>query len=268
MSNRIDIKFKELREAGQIALISFLTTGFPDVKTSQELAQAILESGSDMLELGIPFSDPLADGRTIQKTNLHALEQGVNIATSLNMLRSLRSKGVASPVIFMGYYNPFLRYGLNKFAQDASAAGLDGIIVPDLPSEEALPFKQACNKGNIHLIPLLAPTSTDQRIAKACEQANGFIYCVSLTGVTGARKQLAPGLEEFVGRIRHHTDLPIAVGFGVSNPQHVDTISQFADGVIFASALLDTIDKSPRDQVLQEATNFVSSLRTSTRSRS
>lgn len=268
MTNRIDIKFKQLKEAGQTALISFLTTGFPDVKTSQELAQAILESGSDMLELGVPFSDPLADGRTIQKTSFHALNQGVNITSALSILKGLRGKGVTSPIIFMGYYNPFLRYGTKKFIQDASSAGLDGIIVPDLPPEEAGPFKQACNQKKIYLIPLLAPTSTDQRIAKACEQANGFIYCVSLTGVTGARKQLASGLEEFVSRIRQHTDLPIVVGFGVSNSQHVETISRFADGVIFASALLDIIDKAPRDQMLQEATKFVSTLRASARNRS
>lgn len=268
MTNRIDIKFKQLKETRQTALISFLTAGFPDIKTSQELAQAILKSGSDMLELGIPFSDPLADGRTIQKTSFHALSQGVNITSSLGILKGLREEGVTSPIIFMGYYNPFLRYGTKKFIQDASSAGLDGIIVPDLPPEEASQFKQACNKKNIYLIPLLAPTSTDQRIAKACEQANGFIYCVSVTGVTGARKQLSAGLEEFVNRIRQHTDLPIVVGFGVSNPHHVDTISRFADGVIFASALLDIIDKAPRDQMLQEATNFVSTLRSSAKNRS
>ena len=168
----------------------------------------------------------------------------------------------------MGYYNPFLQYGTERFGRDAAAAGLDGVIVPDLPPEEAGPFKEACNREGIHLIPLLAPTSTDQRIAQACKQANGFIYCVSLTGVTGARQQLAPGLRALVGRIRRHTDLPVVVGFGVSKREHVEAIGRFADGAAFGSALLDAIDRSPKERVLQTATEFIASLRTSNGKRS
>ncbi|MDP6402593.1 MAG: tryptophan synthase subunit alpha, partial [SAR202 cluster bacterium] len=207
MTNRIDVRLKELREAGETALAPFVTIGFPDVETSENLVEVIAQSGGDMLELGIPFSDPLADGLTVQKASFRALENGVSVTTSLEVLRRLRGRGVEAPLIFMGYFNPFLRYGTERFVGDAAEAGLDGIIVPDLPPEEAGPFKKLCESRGIYLVPLLAPTSTDERIAQACKGANGFIYCVSLTGVTGARQELSSGLSDMVGRIRRHTDL-------------------------------------------------------------
>ena len=262
MANRIDIKLQEVKGAGNTALVPFITIGFPDVETSEDLAEVILESGGDMLELGIPFSDPLADGPTIQKTSFHALEHGVNLRSSLAVLGHLRERGVEAPLIFMGYYNPFLRYGVEQFVGDAADAGLDGVIVPDLPPEEAGPFRKLCEKRDIYLIPLLAPTSTDQRIAQACKDAKGFIYCVSLTGVTGARRDLASDLPEFVGRIRRHTDLPVMVGFGVSRREHMESIGSFADGAVVASALLDAIAKVPKQRMLQTAREFVKGLRT------
>ena len=268
MVNRIDIKLRALREAGQTALVPFVTIGFPDVSTSEALAEVILDAGADMLELGIPFSDPLADGPTVQKTSFRALNQGVNIPTSLEAVRNLREKGTEAPLIFMGYYNPFLRYGAERFAQGAVDAGLDGLIVPDLPPEEAGPFKEVCEKRGIYLIPLLAPTSTDRRIAQACKEANGFIYCVSLTGVTGERQRLASGLPDLVGSIRRQTDLPVVVGFGVSKREHVEAIGRFADGAVVASALLNAIDRAPKDRVLQTAREFVIGLRTSSDKRS
>ncbi len=261
MTNRIDVRLKELREAGETALAPFVTIGFPDVETSENLVEVIAQSGGDMLELGIPFSDPLADGLTVQKASFRALENGVSVTTSLEVLRRLRGRGVEAPLIFMGYFNPFLRYGTERFVGDAAEAGLDGIIVPDLPLEEAGPFKKLCESRGIYLVPLLAPTSTDERIAQACKGANGFIYCVSLTGVTGARQELSSGLSDMVGRIRRHTDLPVLVGFGVSSREHVTEIGRFADGAVVASALLDAIDRSTAEQVLETASEFVRKLK-------
>ena len=263
MVNRIDTKLQSLKRAEQTALAPFLTVGFPDIETSELLAEAILESGADMLELGIPFSDPLAEGPTVQKSSFQALKNGVTVRVSLEVLRRLRGKGVNAPLIFMGYFNPFLRYGVEAFIRDASDAGLDGLIVADQPAEEAGPFNEICRRHGIYLIPLLAPTSPDERIAQACKQADGFIYCVSLTGVTGARRALGSGLPELVGRIRRHTDLPILIGFGVSTREHMESISQFADGALVGSALLDAIDKSPSEHVLQTARDFVRGLKPS-----
>ncbi|MCI0439506.1 MAG: tryptophan synthase subunit alpha [Chloroflexi bacterium] len=261
MPNRIDTKLEQIKASGQKALVPWVTVGFPDVKTSEEIAKAILESGGDMLEIGIPFSDPLADGPTIQMASFRALQQGVTLHTSLEVLRNLRKRGVDAPLIFMGYYNPYMRYGLEKFVEDAADAGLDGMIVPDLPPEEAGPFKEILERRGVYLIPLLAPTSTDQRIADACKVARGFIYCVSLAGVTGARQVLASGLSALVARIRRHTDLPVLVGFGISQREHVEEISKFADGAVVASALLNAIDQAPEGRKTQAARDFIKSLK-------
>ncbi len=262
--NRIDRRFRELRGSGQKALVPFVTIGFPDVETSLALADAILQAGADMLELGIPFSDPLADGPTIQRTSYQALKQGVNLRTCLDVLRRLRARRSDAPLVFMGYFNPFLRYGLERFVAEAASAGLDGTIVPDLPPEESGPFQRLCQQHGIYLIPLLAPTSTDYRIAMACKEARGFIYCVSLTGVTGARQQLATGLSDLVSRIRRHTSLPVLVGIGISRPEHVRAASAFADGAVVGSALLDAVDRAPREQAVDTAREFVKALKAAT----
>ena len=262
MANRIDIRLGKLRRLRRPALAPFVTIGFPDVETSIALAKTILDAGGDMLELGVPFSDPLADGPTIQKTSYVALEHGVTVGVALDVLARVREGDPDAPLIFMGYLNPFLRYGLERFSRDAAAAGLDGIIVADLPTEESGPFKKMCEDQGIYLIPLLAPTSPDERIARACKDAHGFIYCVGVTGVTGARKDLSAGLAGLVERIRKHTDLPVLVGFGISRREHVEAVGRFADGAVVASALLDAIDKSPREQALKTAQEFVERLRT------
>ena len=261
MANRIDEKLSALKSAGATALVPFITVGFPDVETSEELAKAVLDAGGDMLELGVPFSDPVADGPTIQMTSFRALEQGANVRTSINVVRNLRSAGVTSPLIFMGYLNPFLHYGIERFARDASEAGLDGIIIPDLPPEEAEPYLTALERHGIYLIPLLAPTSTAERIAQACKHAKGFIYCVSLTGVTGARQTTSGGISDLVNAIRGQTDLPVLVGFGVSKREHVETIGQFADGAVVGSALLNAVNDSPPGESVEAARAFVKNLR-------
>jgi tryptophan synthase alpha chain len=261
LPNRIDTTLANAREAGRSALGPYITVGYPDVPTSTDIAEAVLESGADMLELGIPFSDPLAEGPTIQKSSFHALQQGVTMNASLDVLRDLRQRGVDSPLIFMGYINPFLAYGMERFARDAAAAGLDGVILPDLPAEESTLFADILEENGIYLVPLLAPTSSDTRIERACSRARGFIYCVSLTGVTGARSELRQGIEDMVGRVRQFTDLPLMVGFGISRREHVESVSRFADGVMVGSALIDAIGNAPEGGAVEAARELVKALR-------
>ena len=261
MPNRIDQTLERLRRSGRPALAPFITVGFPDIETSAKLARTVLEAGGDLLELGVPFSDPLADGPTIQMTSYRALQNGVTVRKCLEVLSDLREHGVDAPMIFMGYYNPYLHYGLERFLDDAKASGLDGMIVPDLPTEEAAVLGLMAAERGIHLIPLLAPTSSDARIQDACKAAGGFIYCVSLTGVTGARRSFSEQTAGLVARIRRHTDLPVLVGFGVSRREHLEAISEFADGAIVASALLDAVDKAPVDGRLDAARDFIISLK-------
>lgn len=261
MANRIDTTFARLRESGQTALAPFVTVGFPDVATSEEMARAILESGGDMLEIGVPFSDPLADGPTVQMTSYRALQNGVTVRVCLDFVGRLRDSGVASPLILMGYYNPFLRYGPERFLDDAASRGADGLIVPDLPTEEAALFGEMAARRGLHLIPLLAPTSSDARIEDACKAAGGFIYCVSLTGVTGARNSLSGGVSALVERIRRYTDLPILVGFGVSRHEHLEEIASYAEGAIVASAMFDAVDRAPEGGEVEAARSFIRALR-------
>ena len=261
MENRIDRRLAHLRAQGRKALAPFVTVGYPDVDTSRRLGQTLLESGADMLELGVPFSDPLADGPTIQMTSQHALAQGVNVAICLETVAWLRERRPQDPLVLMGYYNPFLRFGLERFVSEAARSGADGLIVPDLPPEESGELRGLCSAAGLHLVPLLAPTSTEERIRSACKGARGFIYCVSLTGVTGARDRLSGDLPRLVERIRRHTELPILVGFGISRREHVEEVGRYADGVVVASALLNAIAQSPPEEALQVAAQFVRGLR-------
>ena len=259
--SRIDAALNVLRQRGEPAIAPFVTIGFPDVPTSIDVVQTIVEMGADMVELGVPFSDPLAEGPTIQATSQHALEHGVTLDTCLDAARELRTRGVDAPLILMGYYNPFLKRGLDTFAEDAAEAGVDGLIVPDLPAEESDGFRGVCRSYGLSLIPLLAPTSTAERIAHACENADGFIYCVGVLGVTGARDALSEGVRGLVDRIREHTALPILVGFGISTREHVETVSGFADGVMVGSALLDEVGRAPEGEAATRAGEFVARLK-------
>ena len=260
MKNRIDYCLEKIKSENRSALVPYLTVGYPNANISESLATAVLANGADMLELGIPFSDPLADGPTIQMTSLRALKNGTNVQTAIDTVTGLRSIDIEAPLVFMGYFNPFLQYGISRFLRVASDAGLDGLIVPDLPSEESKLIAAESRNVGIHLIPLLAPTSTDERIKSACSEAGGFIYCVSLTGVTGARSRLATGVEILVKRIRKYTDLPVLVGFGVSSKEDVDRIGKFADGAVVGSALLDAISKSKEGEEIEVASNFIKGL--------
>ena len=261
MSNRIDKTLETLKQQQTTAIVPFITVGFPNISTSKEVAKGILDAGANMLELGVPFSDPLADGATIQMTSFKALENGVNIHSSLDMVRHLRNQGINAPLIFLGYLNPFIHYGFEKLAEEAQEAGLDGMIIPDLPPDEASPYQSILEDRGLYLIPLLAPTSTDERIKKACDKAKGFIYCVSLTGVTQARQNLSSKVEHLVKSIRLHTKLPILVGFGVSTHEHVEFISRFAEGAVVGSALLNSIDSVHPKEAVNAAARFIRDLR-------
>ena len=185
--------------------------GFPDVQSTLELACSLVAGGADAIELGVPFSDPLADGATIQRASFHALQQGVTLQTCLELAANLRRRDIEVPILLMGYYNPFFRYGVEKLCKDCVEHGVDGFIIPDLPVEEADELSLACKANDLDFVHMLAPTSTDGRIAAVCSGASGFIYCVSLTGVTGARSEMSSSLPEFVARIRSQ-DRPAARG--------------------------------------------------------
>ena len=250
-----------LRAEGRLGLIAYLTVGYPDVESTLRLVPALAAGGADMVELGIPFSDPLADGATIQRASHHALGQGVTVAVCLDVVRQLRRDGLAIPLLLMGYYNPILAYGVEAFARDAADAGADGLIVVDLPPEEAAAAQTACAGCGLDLVYLLAPTSSDGRIARVAKQASGFVYCVSLTGVTGARRDLSAGLGEFLARVRRHTSLPLAVGFGISQSEHVEAVAGLgADAAVIGSAIIDLIDRTSPDKRAEEVRRYVEAL--------
>jgi tryptophan synthase alpha chain len=235
-----------LRAEGRLGLIAYLTVGYPDLESTLRLVPALAAGGAAMVELGVPFSDPLADGATIQRASHHALAQGVTVGVCLDVVSRLRRGGLTIPLVLMGYYNPILAYGVEEFVRDAADAGADGLIVVDLPPEEALPVQSACAGRGMNLIYLLAPTSSDERIALVAGRASGFVYCVSLAGVTGARRDLSPGLGEFLARVRRHTSLPLAVGFGISQVEHVQAVARLgAQAAVIGSAIIDLIDRTP-----------------------
>jgi tryptophan synthase alpha chain len=243
--NRIDEMFARSRAEARIALMPFMTVGYPDLDASERLVKAMVAAGADGIELGIPFSDPLADGPTIQKASYRALRQGTHPRDALDMVRRLREAGVAVPLILMGYWNTFLACGEDRFFSDAAAAGADGLIIVDLPVDESDATRAQCQAMGLHLIYLAAPTSDDARIGEIVPRASGFIYCVGVVGVTGARAQLSQELPDFLRRLRAKTDLPLAVGFGISKREHVEALRGLADAAIVASALIDIVESSP-----------------------
>lgn len=239
---RIEQAFAKARGAGRAALMPYFTLGYPTPDASLEVVAAIARAGADLIELGVPFSDPLADGPTIQRSTQVALAQGMTAAGCLALAARLRQRGVNQPLLFMGYYNPLLAYGIASFARAAAEVGVDGVIIPDLPPEESGELDEACLQHGLALIYLLAPTSTPERIAAVAARARGFIYLVSLAGVTGARAELPADLRAFITRVRAATDLPLAVGFGISTPEQAAAVGQLADGVIVGSALIQAVE--------------------------
>lgn len=242
----------------------YLTVGFPARASTLELVPALEAAGADLFELGMPFSDPLADGATVQRATQRALQNGVNLEFCLATVAGLRERGVAAPLLLMGYYNPLLRFGVERACVALAAAGGDGWIIPDLPPEEATELHQQARAHNLDLIMFVAPTTPDERIAQIVKLASGFIYCVSLTGVTGARRELASDLTTFLDRVRRFTDLPLVVGFGISSPAHVAQVAAMADGAIVGSALISELERLPADQLVIGATAFLQGLATGT----
>jgi len=242
---------------GYKALIAYLTVGYPTLATTYEVASVLANNGCDIIELGIPFSDPLADGATIQKASYQALQQGITPQVCLEAAYQLHQR-ITTPLVFMSYYNPILSFGLEAFCRASVKAGIDGIIIPDLPPEEGAELEASTKKLNLDLIYLLAPTSTEERISLVAEKSQGFIYLVSLTGVTGARQTLPPELEDFVKRVRQRTHQPLCVGFGVSNPEQARRVARIADGVIVGSRLIQLIEQ---DATLSSLKSFALSLR-------
>ena len=239
------------------ALIPYVTVGYPRPETALELVPRLEEWGADMVELGIPFSDPLADGATIQEASFMALGQGTTPARCLEVAARLRER-VSLPLVFMTYYNPVLSYGLEGFCREAARAGVDGLIIPDLPHEEGVELEAAGERHGVDLVYLLSPNSSAERMQAVGRHSRGFIYLVSLTGVTGARRELPPELESFVGRVRQSATLPLAVGFGISTPEQAARAAEVADGVIVGSRLIQLIRE---DDGYAAAAEFIRCLR-------
>jgi tryptophan synthase alpha chain len=242
---------------GYKALIAYITVGYPNMSATLDVASVLSNNGCDIIELGIPFSDPLADGVTIQKASYQALQQGVTPRVCLEVAYQLRQK-LATPLVFMTYYNPVFNFGVEAFCQASTAAGIDGLIVPDLPLEEGAELEAITQQHSLDLVYLLAPTSTEERISMVANRSQGFIYLVSLTGVTGARETLPPELEVFVNRVRQKARQPLCVGFGISSPEQARRVAKVADGVIVGSRLIRLMEE---DTTLSSLKAFTLSLR-------
>ncbi|QSO53459.1 tryptophan synthase subunit alpha [Alicyclobacillus curvatus] len=245
---RIEAAFA--KRAGRKALIPFLNTGDPDFDTSVELFRTVIRAGADIVEIGAPYSDPLADGPVIQASAVRSLKSGFSLPSVFEMTSLLRADTDAGLVLF-SYFNPLLQYGIDRFFQDAVNAGADGVIVPDLPFEESADVLSAADASGIHLIPLVAPTSSEERVRKICEHARGFVYCVSSLGVTGERATMSERLQDLVKTAKAYTNVPVAVGFGVSTPLQARNIARFADGVIIGSAYIRRIEAALHDKDVQ-----------------
>src|SRR5258706_6420088 len=254
--NRIENAFKN-----KPIFMPYFPLGYPDLDTSIDVIEALAKNGADLIEVGLSFSDPLADGPVVQQATQIALEKGITVTKSLAAVTELRKRGVDIPLILMGYYNPMLAYGLERFIHDAREAGADGFIVPDLPMEEAEEF-QSIN-GDMPLIQMLAPTSPNDRMESIARNAKGFIYLVSVTGVTGERTSISEGLGELIQRVREHTSAPVCVGFGIGTPEQAKAVGKMADGVIVGTACVRTIGgmETPVERAQQLAAEFRSALR-------
>lgn len=251
--NRIEAAFQK-----KPIFMPYFPLGYPDLPVSIDVIDALAKNGADLIEVGLSFSDPLADGPVIQHATQIALERGITVRKSLDAIKELRRRGVTIPLVLMGYYNPMLAYGLQKFVREAIDAGVDGLIIPDLPAEESGDLMEAISGAPVSLIPMIAPTSSPERMEMIASQAQGFIYLVSVTGVTGERKSVSEGLGDLIRHVREHTPLPVCVGFGISTPSQAKDVGKIADGVIVGTACVRTIGESasPVERAKQFALDF------------
>ena len=248
---RLESIFHRLRQEGRGGLVTFTTAGDPDLDRSTDILLALDRGGADVLEVGVPFSDPMADGPTIQRASERALRAGGSLSAALTIIGGIRSK-IAAGVVVFSYANPLLAMGLERFAARAAASGVDGVLIVDVPVEEAGPIREALSRVGIDTIFLLSPTTTDARIAKAAALGGGFLYGISRLGVTGARETVAPGAAALVRRIRARTSLPIALGFGLSRPEHVAEVTAFADAAVVGSALVSLVAQHADESTLTD----------------
>lgn len=266
-ATKITHAFEQAKREGRGVLIPYIMCGYPSAERSIELVRAVAQGGADIIELGMPFSDPLADGATIQHAGHVALERGMTINGCLEIARQVSSY-IHTPLILMGYYNPVLAYGIERFCRTAAANGVCGLIIPDLPPEEATPLRQAAKAYGLSLVFLVPPTTPNERIAQiaqiAADGPGTFIYCVSLSGVTGARTTLPPHLRSFIQRVRGYTKkygIPLAVGFGLSTPEHIAEVTSYADGAVVASAIINLVDRYEEGEQVEAVRRYVGSLR-------
>ena len=264
---KITSAFERAKQEGRGVLIPYFMCGYPSAAQSVELVLAAIQGGADIVELGMPFSDPLADGATIQHAGHLALERGMTINGCMEVARQVSARS-AVPLILMGYYNPLLAFGIERFCQAAAANGVCGLIIPDLPPEEARPLQQAAQKHGIAITFLVPPTTPGERIAQiakiAASSPGSFIYCVSLSGVTGARTELPPQLRSFIARVYDYTkefELPVVVGFGLSTPAHIVEVTSYTDGAVVGSALVRLIDQYAQEEQVEAVKSYVLSLR-------
>jgi tryptophan synthase alpha chain len=263
--SRIAATFERLAREQRTALIPYITAGFPFADITPELMHAMVEAGSDVIELGVPFSDPMADGPVIQKAGERALALGIGLAQVLAMVRSFRERDTRTPVVLMGYANPVERYdlthGSNAFVRDAAAAGVDGVLVVDYPPEECEAFAAALRNNGVDLIFLLAPTSTEARIQQVARVASGYVYYVSLKGVTGAGTLDTAAVEKALPPIRKHVKIPVGVGFGIRDAATAKAIGRVADAVVIGTKVIQVVEDQPRDQVLPVLSGFLREIR-------
>ncbi|MEJ5991041.1 tryptophan synthase subunit alpha [Ramlibacter sp. PS3R-8] len=269
--SRIATTFARLAKDKRKALIPYITAGFPFADITPQLMHAMVQAGSDVIELGVPFSDPMADGPVIQKAGEKALAAGVGLAQVLQMVRSFRDQDAATPVVLMGYANPVERYeltnGKTSFARDAAAAGVDGVLIVDYPPEECEAFAAQLRANGLDLIFLLAPTSTDQRIQQVARIATGYVYYVSLKGVTGAGHLDTAAVEEALPRIRKHVKIPVGVGFGIRDAVTAKAVGRVADAVVIGTKVIQVVEDQPRDNVLPALSTFLRGIRAALDSR-
>jgi tryptophan synthase alpha chain len=262
MSTRIDDRFNALAQEGRAALVTFVMAGDPDPETSLSIVRALPAAGADVIEVGMPFTDPMADGPAIQAAGLRALKAGMTLKKTLKLVTDFRAGDDKTPIVLMGYYNPIYVYGVDRFLVDAKAAGVDGLIVVDLPPEEDLELCIPARDAGLNFIRLATPTTDNKRLPKVLENTSGFVYYVSLTGITGSALADYTGVSEAVKRIKGHTPLPIAVGFGVKNADNAKEIARNADGVVVGSALVDALKRSlgPNDKAGDKSVEAVTEL--------